>query len=1063
MNSPTVEDLLLLGHSTTSSIEQVGLIGRLSIVPDDKTCSNRMGTILFTDLDGQYSLPCNVDIMRKEILHYQVMITCWNYISCSETDVSYLEFSLKYVYRIDDTTISLLEECLRLDDQKFTDSLICNPSLTTPDQLLQTASVGESVHVLGKVTAISRLYDQPDCPVAFFIQLAPEEDLSASITIFFKEISLVEYYPMFRIGCFYAFQHIHSTPASLILDALEQNEPVFIYDSIMSSVQMISIYHYKTYTPTRPSMIHSEAVDGTISINCQIKRVIDISLGIYEIENGEIICLLNTPKYDRTRPFRVSTLLRLDHVHRIHAQSEDGVNSYLFQHLWEIDSRPSYNVIVACYKSHVQINSFPDHCELVQTTRWPFSANELPYMNAPRLLHIMEIFVFLKVELKIVLEPFRLAYSLEHLLFGSAGSAYENHIVKFLRHDIGCTILDDAYNTKESLNSYTICLRSFSTLSSILPRLQASAKESSPLSSIGSTGGSNFLPVPLFTAEINEHSFGHSVLGLILAAYDGTFYFMSDNHQMPITISSQAEEWIQEGVYLLKRVRYVEEDMLYSNINENNSVTFEHLICTNDDIFLVETYGHAKLTFFCRPLINSHGISRFSIPNELHLRQLSDSVYHVIYVLRIYPTKLTQTNSWLESSIDCDAYTLNYPSVNKRHYMLRLSSRKGSLKYKPRLKPDRWYILRGPLKGYSQELDAQEHVFYPIHIQVEDEFGPSSCIKLYYSEIATETPRFSNVIHDISELVNVQVGLSNRINVKGIIVDKSFQIERDTGLTRTENAAVMFGKFKVGTGVSKRKLYVRLRQPYTLETVGIYLDLDRVRYPLGLIPGAYVIIKNATLKKTSNIGKKMYCKADEHSTVEIVSTKPLHEPSVTSPYKTTTSLSCFIPGECNDHMHGVYRILCSITNIVKFYITARCTRCRSVYKESKCTNCHTDPGYVLFANAEVDISDGTIPGIVYVEGERLVFRMLQLNQESQEYFKQYVAKHGRISYTSNSNQKELQAIFCNAKKGSIFIYCEHISEERAAQGTLERSKPKLRALEIEPVDYAAVAWDILNT
>lgn len=135
MNSLTVEDLLLLGHSTTSSIEQVDLIGRLSIVPDDKTCSNRMGTILFTDLNGQYSLPCNVDIMRKEILHCQVMITCWNYISCSETDVSYLEFSLKHVYRIDGTTISLLEECLQLDDQKFTDSLICNLSLITPDQV----------------------------------------------------------------------------------------------------------------------------------------------------------------------------------------------------------------------------------------------------------------------------------------------------------------------------------------------------------------------------------------------------------------------------------------------------------------------------------------------------------------------------------------------------------------------------------------------------------------------------------------------------------------------------------------------------------------------------------------------------------------------------------------------------------------------------------------------------------------------------------------------------------------------------------------------------------------
>ena len=38
-----------------------------------------------------------------------------------------------------------------------------------------------------------------------------------------------------------------------------------------------------------------------------------------------------------------------------------------------------------------------------------------------------------------------------------------------------------------------------------------------------------------------------------------------------------------------------------------------------------------------------------------------------------------------------------------------------------------------------------------------------------------------------------------------------------------------------------------------------------------------------------------------------------------------------------------------------------------------------------------------------------------------------------------------------------------MSEERAAQNTLERPKPKLRALEIESVDYAAVAWDTLNT
>ncbi|CAO3695926.1 unnamed protein product [Rhizopus stolonifer] len=102
MNAPdllTVENLLAIKHSTTSSITELPLKGRLRVVTDDEG-GDPKGTVLFVDSRTRQWIHCNVDLMRPEALNATVVISYWNYIYSEVSCVQFLEFKLQDVYRL---------------------------------------------------------------------------------------------------------------------------------------------------------------------------------------------------------------------------------------------------------------------------------------------------------------------------------------------------------------------------------------------------------------------------------------------------------------------------------------------------------------------------------------------------------------------------------------------------------------------------------------------------------------------------------------------------------------------------------------------------------------------------------------------------------------------------------------------------------------------------------------------------------------------------------------------------------------------------------------------------
>ncbi|KAI9266949.1 hypothetical protein BY458DRAFT_210744 [Sporodiniella umbellata] len=253
----------------------------------------------------------------------------------------------------------------------------------------------------------------------------------------FRAEALVEYYHMFCVGSLYAFNHLTRSSA---FDTQEGLMSLFEYDEDISSVQMITPSQYENALQalnTNVSGVMKYGHENT-TIDAYITRVVDTLLGVYEVNNSEIICLFKCPKYNALRPFRVSTKLRLHHVHRVSIKAYKSHNSNLFENLWgsssyqSIDNQKIYGVVIACSRSDLQILSFPVHCDIVQTIhQWASTELLIDVYNKIVHLHILDVFR--------ILEIYCLLYDIN---VNSREKEIPNLAIQFLSNEIKCTTVD---------------------------------------------------------------------------------------------------------------------------------------------------------------------------------------------------------------------------------------------------------------------------------------------------------------------------------------------------------------------------------------------------------------------------------------------------------------------------------------------------------------------------------------------------------------------------------------------------------------------------------------------
>jgi hypothetical protein len=208
---------------------------------------------------------------------------------------------------------------------------------------------------------------------------------------------------------------------------------------------------------------------------------------------------------------------------------------------------------------------------------------------------------------------------------------------------------------------------------------------------------------------------------------------------------------------------------------------------------------------------------------------------------------------------------------------------------------------------------------------------------------------------------------------------------------------------------------------------------------------------------------------------------------------------------------SILRILCSVKSFHFLCLEVKCINCKSFVRKGECIKSCVDSQKKIIASASVEVCDGTGVAQVYIDGERLVFSLLQLTLIQKEKLKEIALQYGKIKFTERekvrltaedegfdedededaiserlAHDEFLKDICYQSKKLQFYLYANllkarnhqtegeddllkklglyalNISENGHTLSTLMRQKPTLRAVEIEAIDPSAVARAFLN-
>ncbi|KAI7852080.1 hypothetical protein BDC45DRAFT_514265 [Circinella umbellata] len=327
-------------------------------------------------------------------------------------------------------------------------------------------------------------------------------------------------------------------------------------------------------------------------------------------------------------------------------------------------------------------------------------------------------------------------------------------------------------------------------------------------------------------------------------------------------------------------------------------------------------------------------------------------------------------------------------------------------------------------------------VYMPSAIKQIYSTKPNDRIYQVKDIIKTTSPKKSSLLvnnnndNDKDSLPSmVEIGkrfFEDTVNVQGVIVDKGFreQASRAKGAIDT-NARQVFEELGVGTGQSGRnQLFFRVRQTDELDTVDIYMDAWNRTWPLGLIPGALVTFYHLVRKK-SDAGLVMcqmlpcsYAKVSEQldPRSEMIRTKDIPSKKLQDLIKNrkvgndnnnnnNNNNTIKLPDDVDDYDPLVFKTICSVKSIICVNLWWKCGECGTVVKDNKCYRLCKKAKRSFMANALAVISDGTFQARAHFDGERLVFKLLNIQDSLVDGIKTAVLEYGKVTYSSYYGQE----------------------------------------------------------
>ncbi|KAI8390109.1 CST, telomere maintenance, complex subunit CTC1-domain-containing protein [Blakeslea trispora] len=1107
MSLITVHELLTW-ENTSHEWTESDLFGTLFVVTTETEYPR--GTLLLKDAITDTCFPCHINYFHPRLLQTNIIIKRWHLIY-QQQDLAWIEFSATDSYFINQDQ-SALEACLDVDRVLFE---------VSSRSLLYTSS---TTHRIGRVESVSPLYAiKPDEPAIFLIQLKQGRE---TIDLMFQGDDCIPYYAMFHVNLLCAFQHLTYSPTLA----------VFLFKPNTSACQVI------------PQSIPSSLIPPTKtpSLSGTITRVFDPMFGLYEVDHRFLLSLFHSPKYSPAQPLRVQTRIRLYQIHSVSLQLDlqEGFTSYFLDGLLKAcpshDTLAHYPCLVGCPKTDLEILSFPTHCDWVPLTR-PLLEDQLKchvYLDSLSdqvsfgdLIRRLEIYASL-----ITLFPKQPVEQLKNVydrLKGSANPRTPCDWKTQWRDHQPCIA---GLSPLERKQREVVTVENYTSFSQLLAYHQANQNTPQPYTLSLSGASDRFEIDHVYTEAMEFVPKDLFLLVQLKISSDGRVHLVETDSDSRILLLAPFEITL-DGFYLIRQAHWIREDLSYLSTNQQTEASrqelwHEHLVCPEPDSIqlLSSARACAQLAFH---IANPHLFG----PMQLTEQDLPTPLTRLC-VTRVFPIQAcfdAEGRLYLESRLLVKCAPVDPVETEVKECILVLSSKAQSLQFHSLLIMDSQWIIHGSLQGDASTLLQaahrrrpvivlnSQHCLYPVVSSLD--YPGRRLVSLVPRHSETLTP---TTVYQISQLVNaksipVKTVLMNglyeqMVNIEGVVLLKRF-VDGFGDSSLDEHALSLYQNLGLGTGKPRRKLFVQLRQANSLDLVEIYLDVHKLHYPLGLIVGATVIFYNLTRKtRQTASGGSFFCLANESTTIRMTKLMPDRDTLLLPPNSIKTEPLIHFYRKDNDDEEdeekkksmkkGVKRLLCQVNSVIHLVLKWECNDCGSIVQHDECYRMCQNAHRVFIANAFVEISDGTAAANASLDGERLVFQLLQLTTKQRDALKRAILDYGMVSFHGWANagqtltvngegeysdfippdQEQRKAMFGytiddlvqRAKKaGQFWMYgviqpsipyqgndaSNHrinLSDHGSLVRIIERTKVRFKIIELELADARLVAYDLLN-
>lgn len=1091
MSSITVTELHSFKKSTTSNGRK--LIGYIHNLREDAKHYPKGSTFLL-DPNTAVSILCHLDRFHVKGGAKPIVISKWNYIYDENLDLEYLEICLDNVY-LNKSPLSVLKSGI-IDDAAAIELAIINKlKFYTPSISLATVA-NEPIHVVGIIESVSMVYGLKRSEASFLVEISNETKTN-TLAIYFPDKNSIKYRPCFRIGQYHTFQHLKP----VILSHGRHHRGVLLFEKDSSTqiippstYQKISRQHYLlTRTDNTRDLSICKKVDQKTTYTGHITRIIDSKLGIYELDHKIILCLYHHLVTISNQPFRVDTRLTISHFHK--ALIYTTRTSFLMDHVWKasrVNGAQPFIVLVGCVKTRIDIISFPEHCEMnienesevIRELKASLSNYILQHhFTFPKLVRILEIYAAIVTRFDIdTFTVEQLEHTIEtisQLVLKMKETGFAHLGNDFFGHGTICSAIgsgqpsDDNGCIVMTLDSYPYIEACVDTLTSKLQPYK-----------IDLAGSNLAFELDIVQVQVAEHDKEDGyILGIMDIDSAGNFFIKDAKSRMLLSTTPTTK--LQVGnFYILRKCQLIKEDLSHVTETEKHDAFKTYIGCYENALLNIHS-DTQEIKFRVRNPIDLTKLRFFNFAANWDLLSM-EYQYIAVYVgskSSILSSVNDQGLLILESKVEVKLYTIgsshdsSFVSTDRlKHYTLVLSSQHHSLKFHNQLQLGEWCVIRG-LNITKASIESKEndtivmddsHVIFPMITQKENIAHSVLIVPAIMHGASSKyvLPKPVMSVEQLTDINRVVGDTKNEIvDVRGVIVLKKF--DHFSFSNKFESyAAPLFQDLNIGTGKGQRRLQIQLREFEKLQMINIYVDLNSVQYPLGLIHGATVTFRSL-LRKNGHKNKSTY-HLGIFSLVQIETTiaKPgfyaLNNKDMKIDNLTWLQEEARNGANFNDKMFKFY---CTTSTIISLSMKWECKLCGTAIVKGECFAHCKNASRNFSANAFIEITDSYTCMNASIDGERLLSKFLCLNRHQMNELKRLLLE----------GEAPLESIIDKARTTKVFLFYgkvlhksrkqkHYLKEEESDQ--VEANKQgdaiKFKIFDIENVDHIQYADYLLN-